>query len=102
MLLKYAHIVCQWLIEKDDREGLHNITYKINSLQIIKRQRALNPTEIEELKGMILDESIGEYSKVGVAALLEDKESFERYKQQLSSKDFSDLCNMPISMFFPK
>lgn len=102
VLLKYAHIVCQWLIEKDDREGLHNITYKINSLQIIKRQRALNPTEIEELKGMILDESIGEYSKVGVAALLEDKESFERYKQQLSSKDFSDLCNMPISMFFPK
>ena len=102
VLLKYAHIVCQWLIEKDDREGLHNITYKINSLQIIKRQRALNPTEIEELEEMILDESIGEYSKVGVAALLEEKESFERYKQQLSPKDYGDLCNMPISMFFPK
>lgn len=102
VLLKYAHIVCQWLIENDDREGLHNMTYKINSLQIIKRQRALNPTEIEELEEMILDESIGEYSKVGVAALLEDKESFERNKQQLSPKDYGDLCNMPISMFFPK
>lgn len=76
--------------------------YKINSLQIIKRQRVLNPAEIELLKGMILDESISEYSKVGVAALLEDKENFKRYKQQLLPTNYSDFCNMPISMFFSK
>ena len=66
------------------------------------RQRVLNPAEIELLKGMILDEFISEYSKVGVAALLDGKENFKRYKQQLSPTNYSDLCNMPISMFFSK
>lgn len=101
MLLKHALIVSQWLAKKDDREEPHKIMYKINCLQIIKRQRALQPAEIEELIGMMSDESIDEYAKVGVAALLEDKESFEIFKQRLSERDYRDLSNMPISLFFP-
>ena len=102
MLLKYALIVSQWLAKKDDREEPQKIMYKINCLQIVKRQRALQSTEIEELIGMMSDESIDEYAKVGVAALLEDKESFEMYKLQLSERDYRDLSKMPIGRFFPK
>lgn len=102
MLLKYALIVSQWLAKKDDREEPQKIMYKINCLQIVKRQRALQSTEIEELIGVMSDESIDEYAKVGGAALLEDKESFEMYKLRLSERDYRDLSKMPISRFFPK
>lgn len=101
VLLKNALIVSQWLIEKDDREEPHKIMYRINYLQIIKRQRTLQTDEIEELRRMISDESISDYYKVGVAALLEDKERFERYKQLLLDRDYLELCNMPIRRFFP-
>lgn len=102
VLLKNALIVSQWLAEKDKREGSHGIMYKLNCLQIIKRQRTLQPPELEELNGLMSDESVNAYAKVGVAALLDDKESFEVNKNQLSETDFRDLSNMPISRFFPK
>ena len=62
----------------------------------------MQPPELEELNGLMSDESVNAYAKVGVAALLDDKESFEVNKNQLSETDFRDLSNMPISRFFPK
>ena len=101
VLLTNALIVSQWLTEKDNREGPHKTMYKLNYLQIIKRQRPLQPSEIEELNGLMIDESVSAYVKVGVAALLDDKEGFEENKKQLSATDYRDLSNMPISKFFP-
>lgn len=98
-LLKYAYELCEWLENED--EETKSIHY-LNKLQIDKRRRDLNDEENKWLRSLLDDSSKDNSIKLGAAALLGDKEEFERYKSQMPKKDFKYMRSQPIAKFFPK
>ena len=99
-LLENARIVCLWLLKNDNREGAYSVMYELNNMQIVRRQRELNVAEKKKLRAIIDDESITDYAKIGVAALLGDKAKFEELKQKVPKEEYDYLCSTPISKFF--
>ena len=89
----------QWLISRATNKN-DDILCRLNQLQIYKRQRSLEMQEIKWLKSLLSYNKLENYIKLGVSALLEDKDLFLFYKKQISSEDFKNLQTQPISKFF--
>ena len=98
-LLKWSLALNAWLTERASNKTESTIC-KINQLQILKRQRPLEMQEIKWLKSLLSYNKLENYIKLGVSALLEDKDLFLFYKKQISSEDFKYLQTQPISKFF--
>ena len=98
-LLKWSLILNAWLTERASNKTESAIC-KINQLQILKRQRPLNPQENEYLQSLLNAEDMDSLVKLGASALLEDKVSFLRYKNEISLDDWKSLQEQPISKFF--
>lgn len=98
-LIRWALELNQWLTLKA-KNKVEEILCRLNLLQIYKRQRSLETQEIEWLKSLLIDDDLEIHFKLGVSALLEDKELFLYYKKQITSEDFEILKTQPISKFF--
>jgi hypothetical protein len=98
-LLKWSLVLNAWLIERASNKTESTIC-KINQLQILKRQRPLNPQENEYLQSLLSDEDIDSQLKLGASALLEDEVSFLHYKNEIPPTDFANLNEQPIAKFF--
>lgn len=98
-LMRWAQELNQWLISRATNKN-DDILCRLNQLQIYKRQRPLEMQEIKWLKSLLSYNKLENYIKLGVSALLEDKDLFLFYKKQISSEDFKNLQTQPISKFF--
>lgn len=98
-LMRWAQELNQWLISRATNKN-DDILCRLNQLQIYKRQRSLEMQEIKWLKSLLSYNKLENYIKLGVSALLEDKDLFLFYKKQISSEDFKNLQTQPISKFF--
>lgn len=98
-LIRWAQELNQWLISRATNKN-DDILCRLNQLQIYKRQRSLEMQEIKWLKSLLSYNKLENYIKLGVSALLEDKDLFLFYKKQISSEDFKNLQTQPISKFF--
>jgi hypothetical protein len=95
ILLSTAKEFADWItsIKPDD------ITYRINLLQIIKRERELNNGE-KFLLRTLLQEQPDENYYVAIYLLLEDYESANLHFAQLSHEDKERFKSYPIFNFF--
>jgi hypothetical protein len=98
-LLKWSLVLNAWLTERASNKTESTIC-KINQLQILKRQRPLNPQENEYLQSLLSDEDLDSQLKLGASALLEDEVSFLHYKNEIPPTDFANLNEQPIAKFF--
>lgn len=96
-LLKAAQRLNEWTLAQDK----FNAIYQLNRLQIIKRQRALNPEE-EALALEIFDaacDSIAHLTRIVASALLDDKARVRKCWRDLSPAEKRDFRGWPISRF---
>ena len=96
-LLKAAQRLNEWTLAQDK----FNAIYQLNRLQIVKRQRALNPEE-EALALEIFDaacDSIAHLTRIVASALLDDKARVRKCWRDLSPAEKRDFRGWPISRF---
>ena len=91
-LLQVAEQYCSWLTE--NTENLDSIM-TINRLQIVKRKRKFNGSEIQEL--MSIKSSNESFSiKCAVCILLDEKDEAQDYFDKLSDDEKKEFISFPI------
>lgn len=96
-LLSKAKDLALWCQENDVSDN--KITYRLNVLQIVKRERLLNDEEKKEL--IILSDSKSEapINRLAASMLLEDKERYTTLKTLVNQDEIEFLKNTPIGKF---
>lgn len=91
-LLHTAKEMTEWLcsVEQD------NTVFRLNLLQIIKRKRALNCTEIQWLQTLVVKQSVQDECKMGAYILLEDFESASTCYKALPPERKAEYTMYPI------
>ena len=95
ILLEECYKLNNWLLEHDI-EGDKQMVHKCNKMQIIKRQRAFKENEISEMNQIIENDDISNIYKVGFCLLLENKNCFYNYYNQLTDAEKQTLKKYPI------
>lgn len=100
-LLLEAAKLNKWL-EENDFDDKHKAMHKVNTLQIVKRQRNFTDDEISLMDRMMEDTNIGDSLKVAISLLLEQLELFGKYYGLISDEDKEQLKSQPIWRFYSK
>jgi hypothetical protein len=94
-LLEECYKLNDWLL-KNDLEGDRLMVHKCNKMQIIKRQRAFDENEVSEMSQILENDEISNIYKVGFCLLLENKDGFNNYYNQLTDDEKQMLKKYPI------
>lgn len=94
-LLEECYKLNDWLL-KNDLEGDRLMVHKCNKMQIIKRQRAFDENEVSEMNQILENDEISNIYKAGFCLLLENKDSFNSYYNQLTDDEKQMLKKYPI------
>lgn len=98
ILLEECYKLNEWLL-KNDLEDDRLMVHKCNKMQIIKRQRAFDENEESEMNEILENDNISNIYKVGFCLLLENKDYFNNYYNQLTDTEKQTLKNYPIWRF---
>ena len=98
ILLEECCKLNEWLL-KNDLEDERLMVHKCNKMQIIKRQRAFDENEVSEMNEILENDNISNIYKVGFCLLLENKDTFNNYYNQLTDTEKQTLKNYPIWRF---
>ena len=94
-LLEECYKLNDWLL-KHDLEGDRLMVHKCNKMQIIKRQRAFDENEVSEMNQILENDEISNIYKAGFCLLLENKDGFNSYYNQLTDDEKQMLKKYPI------
>lgn len=94
-LLEECYKLNDWLL-KNDLEGDRLMVHKCNKMQIIKRQRAFDENEVSEMNQILENDDISNIYKAGFCLLLENKDGFNSYYNQLTDDEKQMLKKYPI------
>lgn len=94
-LLEECYKLNDWLL-KHDLEGDRLMVHKCNKMQIIKRQRAFDESEVSEMRHILENDEISNIYKAGFCLLLENKDGFNSYYNQLTDDEKQMLKKYPI------
>lgn len=94
-LLEECYKLNDWLL-KNDLEGDRLMVHKCNKMQIIKRQRAFDENEVSEMSQILENDDISNIYKAGFCLLLENKDGFNSYYNQLTDDEKQMLKKYPI------
>lgn len=94
-LLEECYKLNDWLL-KNDLEGDRLMVHKCNKMQIIKRQRAFDENEVSEMNQILENDEISNIYKAGFCLLLENKDGFNSYYNQLTDNEKQMLKKYPI------
>lgn len=94
-LLEECYKLNDWLL-KNDLEGDRLMVHKCNKMQIIKRQRAFDENEVSEMNQILENDEISNIYKAGFCLLLENKDGFNSYYNQLTDDEKQMLKKYPI------
>lgn len=94
-LLEECYKLNDWLL-KNDLEGDRLMVHKCNKMQIIKRQRAFDENEVSEMSQILENDEISNIYKAGFCLLLENKDGFNSYYNQLTDDEKQMLKKYPI------
>lgn len=94
-LLEECYKLNDWLL-KNDLEGDRQMVHKCNKMQIIKRQRAFDENEVSEMSQILENDEISNIYKAGFCLLLENKDGFNSYYNQLTDDEKQMLKKYPI------
>lgn len=94
-LLEECYKLNDWLL-KNDLEGDRLMVHKCNKMQIIKRQRAFDENEVSEMSQILENDDISNIYKAGFCLLLENKDGFNNYYNQLTDDEKQMLKKYPI------
>ena len=72
------------------------MVHKCNKMQIIKRQRAFDESEVSEMSQILENDDISNIYKAGFCLLLENKDGFNNYYKQLTEDEKQMLKKYPI------
>lgn len=94
-LLEECYKLNDWLL-RNDLEGDRLMVHKCNKMQIIKRQRAFDESEVSEMSQILENDDISNIYKAGFCLLLENKDGFNNYYKQLTEDEKQKLKKYPI------
>ena len=94
-LLEECYKLNDWLL-KNDLDGDRLMVHKCNKMQIIKRQRAFDENEVSEMSQILENDDISNIYKAGFCLLLENKDGFNNYYNQLTDDEKQMLKKYPI------
>lgn len=97
-LLKASLKLCQWL-QKHNPDPDKEVIYRLNYLQIIKRERQFSTEELGYLNYVINSEDIRPNVKVGACLLAEAKEEFQSMYDQCNDQERQEIEGFPIWHF---
>ena len=95
ILLEECCKLNEWLL-KNDLEDDRLMVHKCNKMQIIKRQRAFDENEVSEMNQILENDEISNIYKAGFCLLLENKDGFNSYYNQLTDDEKQKLKKYPI------
>ena len=97
-LLKASMELCDWLLNHNNAPA-KDVIYRLNRLQIIKRERPLSMEELQYLDKIICSEDIAPNIKVGACLLAEAKDEFHSLYGQCSAQQLNELESFPVWYF---
>lgn len=97
-LLKASMELCDWLLNHNNAPA-KDMIYRLNRLQIIKRERPLSMEELQYLDKIICSEDIAPNIKVGACLLAEAKDEFHSLYGQCSAQQQNELESFPVWYF---
>ena len=97
-LLETAYNLCQWLLDKEPNQEMHQI-HLINKLQIIKRQRDLSDTEVKRLETLLNSDQTSVRLKAGICLLLDRQLEFNELFAFLPDDEKEEMKCYPIWKF---
>lgn len=97
-LLKASLKLCQWLLEHNPDPD-RDVIYRLNHLQIIKRERQLTTEELDYLSGIISSGHIKPNVKVGACLLAESKDDFQSLYKLCTDMERQEIESFPIWHF---
>lgn len=97
VLLSKAKELTIWCQENDVKENI--ITYRLNTLQIIKRERLLNEEENVELMALSDSKSEAPINRLAACMLLEDREQYSKIRPLVDENEFETLKSTPIGKY---
>lgn len=95
-ILNSAYSLAKWILETDNDQSLKNL-HQLNLLQIIKRQRYFTKEERGNLLYISQDNS--NIIKAAAHLLLDNKELFQYYFQQMKEEEKQQFVDFPIYVF---
>lgn len=95
-ILNSAYSLAKWILETDNDQSLKNL-HQLNLLQIIKRQRYFTKEERGNLLYISQDNS--NIIKAVAHLLLDNKELFQYYFQQMKEEEKQQFVDFPIYVF---
>ena len=95
-LLHLAEKTCTWIEKSDVEDGSY--TMVLNRMQIAKRQRKLNVSEMLELAQIIESESTADI-RCGAYLLLDDGESAQKCFNEMPTEQQKEFLKFPICRF---
>ena len=97
-LLNVANQINGWLIENDPLKS-NKLMNLINHYQIIKRQRDLDNSEINELSIYLKNEQVSHLNKVAICLLLDDMKELSKWIKKCSNEEIETMKEYPIWIF---
>lgn len=94
-LLRLAEKTCAWIEQADIGDGFNMV---LNRLQIAKRQRKLNVSEMLEL-ARIVESDVTADIQCGACLLLDDNESAQKYFHEMPIEQQKEFIKFPICHF---
>lgn len=101
-ILKTAHEFADWILYEANEDELPYHVKKLNYLQVIKRERALNVSELAELYSMVECSSTGEEMLVGAYLLLGQQKAAEIHFDKLTLEMQDSFKSYPLYHFWMK
>ena len=95
-ILNSAYSLAKWILETDNDQSLKNL-HQLNLLQIIKRQRYFTKEERGNLLYISQDNS--NIIKAAAHLLLDNKDLFQYYFQQMKEEEKQQFVDFPIYVF---
>ena len=97
-LLKASMKLCQWLLVHNPDPD-RDVIYRLNHLQIIKRERELTTEELDYLSDIISSGHIKPNVKVGACLLAEAKDDFQSQYELCTDMERQEIESFPIWHF---
>lgn len=99
-ILKAAHEFADWILKEADEDQLPYQVKKLNYLQVIKRKREFNISELAELYALIEDSTTKEDILVGAYLLLGQQRAAEIHFSRLTPELQNSFKSYPIYRFW--
>ena len=99
-ILKAAHEFADWILKEADEDQLPHQVKKLNYLQVIKRKREFNISELAELYALIEDSTTREDILVGAYLLLGQQRAAEIHFSRLTPELQNSFKSYPIYRFW--